>query len=1053
MSRATEAAGPPAQDSAVLKSQGKTPKDELVLEGFFAKVTIDRKLAKEAGCDISWYKNSNLPLHLSKDPDLEIKQGAIVKTEAFETGKHEVTYGTSHGLARKLHTAHLVRGKCLRFVNDKEFPVDFDATNFKVKFHQHRNADATGETNGEMWLWVKGKWKKQDYPQGTKKKRIWLKSAWINAENLSDINLRGAELQGSLFMGLNLKGADLRRAQLQNTRFSDADLSHARFGGASMEASNFNAAVMPHTDFSSFIDASGNPICTHLERATFHGANLKWANFEFSSAAGTQFNRADLEEAKLERCDIDSDTTFQGAQNIVSAHISNITFSGVNISWLDVEKLKQVEQAKALLKEKDENRDGGGGSSASSLGDSLNDSLVSLAKMNQLDALLPPPMCATYVKPKRNIGKWILSTAMGGGESESDDGDDHDVSGDDDDDDDGGGGGDDDADADDDDGGGDDADDADGRTMQNKSMVVICSRLACCAMMLRREDRQLLNGLLAQLRHAAWLAHTLLRQGAEVDIKQAATNIQIIQKQQQQPLNRVSANTKPNQAGTNNKIKPQLVDADGDTLAQLVKHMRASAEKYGHEENQELKKGLEKESILRLKGCVVKHITNLLKSALRLLLCDTTLLEDAPKKAKAKSSGDDDEVEGGSGGGAKVVAMAKAKKSVADMDREDLQQLSDMDWEDELQTLQERFCKAVDTKARAMVHGWTAQGYERFSKRVKAKRCRHCRSCTASVSRFVAALREFDSPVLKQHIRELEQIRGLVDDLVRLEVKDSNLDEVVANWNLLYSMSSKLTCRAGFLLLRRYVWTPDTRLALLLGRGLTTAHTPYPPELVRVFKSKATVQLRENYLEILKGVNGTIAAIHRIQAYKTQAYHLMGSVLVACLIGVANFLSRIGFDFTSQSSVYKQYFGADEQQQPSSPQRHLEAAARSSDDGGHSGHEWLGTMDDRKSMDSGGIFGSSGNTTPTAALLAREVVQQLPMLLLAAIAAAYVYTQLGLERAKLKELKELKEQGRHQHGQQQAELHRMNEQLQVLASAGREGLPHSAGKRGFHEGQ
>ena len=117
---------------------------------------------------------------------------------------------------------------------------------------------------------------------------------------------------------------------------------------------------------------------------------------------------------------------------------------------------------------------------------------------------------------------------------------------------------------------------------------------------------------------------------------------------------------------------------------------------------------------------------------------------------------------------------------------------------------------------------------------------------------------------LKQHERELLQMRELVDGLFQMEVKDSNLDEVVANWNLLYDMTSQLTCRAGFMLMRKLVWTPDTRLALVLGRTLTTALTPYPPELVRVFKTKATMRLRASYLLIVREIDTTLVVIRRI---------------------------------------------------------------------------------------------------------------------------------------------------------------------------------------------
>ena len=133
-------------------------------------------------------------------------------------------------------------------------------------------------------------------------------------------------------------------------------------------------------------------------------------------------------------------------------------------------------------------------------------------------------------------------------------------------------------------------------------------------------------------------------------------------------------------------------------------------------------------------------------------------------------------------------------------------------------------------------------------------------------------------------------MRKIVDGMFQLEVKDSNLDEVVSNWNLLYDMSSGLRCRAAYMLMKRHVWTADTRLAVVLGRAITTAIAPYPAEIVRVFKTKATKRLRENYLSIVHEIDAVLAVIHRIQGYQTQAYHLLGTTLVAVFIGIANFI-------------------------------------------------------------------------------------------------------------------------------------------------------------------
>ena len=354
--------------------------------------------------------------------------------------------------------------------------------------------------------------------------------------------------------------------------------------------------------------------------------------------------------------------------------------------------------------------------------------------------------------------------------------------------------------------------------------------------------------------------------------------------------------------------------------------------------------------------------------------------------------------------------------------------LQEEDIIEQLQALQQALCKAIDAKAKAMVTAWALQGYTRFSKRIKHKRCSWCRSCYGAIWRFVGALREFGAMELKQHERELLQMRELVDGLFQMEVKDSNLDEVVANWNLLYDMTSQLTCRAGFMLMRKLVWTPDTRLALVLSRTLTTALTPYPPELVRVFKTKATMRLRASYLLIVREIDTTLVVIRRIQGYQTQAYHLLGTALIAVFIGLANFISRIGFDFVSRSSTYQQHFSsASTGEVAADMSRQLAAlalggaagAAGGSDQQYMDGDEWpesdVGMEDEgygssSAPLDSTSSTGSGDTGMSTAAVLAEGLVRQLPLLLFAGLAAVYVYEQLRMERAKLERMDQQQQQ-------------------------------------------
>merc|ERR1719231_1755920 len=109
-------------------------------------------------------------------------------------------------------------------------------------------------------------------------------------------------------------------------------------------------------------------------------------------------------------------------------------------------------------------------------------------------------------------------------------------------------------------------------------------------------------------------------------------------------------------------------------------------------------------------------------------------------------------------------------------------------------------------------------------------------------------------------------------------------------------------------MLRRLVWTNETRLALALARTITHAVAPYPKEVVRAFKQKAAMPLRENYLPIVIEIDATLGAIERIQRHKAQAYNLILSALTAFFIGVFSFLSRIGYDVVSNDPAYRAHF-------------------------------------------------------------------------------------------------------------------------------------------------
>jgi hypothetical protein len=110
------------------------------------------------------------------------------------------------------------------------------------------------------------------------------------------------------------------------------------------------------------------------------------------------------------------------------------------------------------------------------------------------------------------------------------------------------------------------------------------------------------------------------------------------------------------------------------------------------------------------------------------------------------------------------------------------------------------------------------------------------------------------------------------------------------------------------MVMSKHVWNPEARFALALARTVTKGVAPYSAEVVRVFKVRAAMPLRESYLAIVIEIDATLAAIERIQRYKALAYNLVLSALTAFFIGVFSFLSRIGYDVVASNPAYREHF-------------------------------------------------------------------------------------------------------------------------------------------------
>ena len=152
---------------------------------------------------------------------------------------------------------------------------------------------------------------------------------------------------------------------------------------------------------------------------------------------------------------------------------------------------------------------------------------------------------------------------------------------------------------------------------------------------------------------------------------------------------------------------------------------------------------------------------------------------------------------------------------------------------------------------------------------------------------------DLDYVMLNEHITEIEGVIELIQAMFVLEVKVDNLDEVFDRWWLLYNLTSELQCKAAYSTLLEFLWSDENlRSILALTKLVIPCQSPYPSEVVRLFKAQAAKRFRENYTKINNSLKRTIGSIQRIQNAKHQAVAYSISGFIALCIGISNFFSR-----------------------------------------------------------------------------------------------------------------------------------------------------------------
>eukprot|EP00935_MAST-01C_sp_MAST-1C-sp1_P001588 g1588.t1 len=771
--------------------------------------------------------------------------------------------------------------------------------------------------------------------------------------NLQRANLYETELQGAFMRLANLKGAELDRTYLQGANLHLANLQRAILRRANMRGTNLSEAKLQGADLSSADLRCLSAVVPTTSELEGSGASTSAeANGDASGKEGDDTEQALAASIK------NLSSALVGQQQQLTASIKSMSSSlttQLASSAANAEKPTRLDGCEfdALTRFDSTKTEGADFTHAIFMGCNISETSEDLpehAKQAVKVALpLPAPHYSSVHKKPAGCGWLLLLGADVYRSSQEDDGEEGAESGDEVSD--GGGGGDDDS----------DSTDADA-IMPQAELVHIAMRLDFCEFMVPRKSRSTVRQVGVVLKRLGLLAAELAAAKDSAAIEEVAASDSAIE-----GANAVLG-ALDDKLKTEKALMPfarclEKMGAEFEPVGQHVeaklngraKFRAAIITKCGEDGKYDIEyddDGTKKDGVrvglIRIKLDQARlPISTCLKEINQYL----DIREEASDGAPLKQDTDDDDVTAGGGGAGSLanptsLAMdselghtaiggvardagediqmllrrglaallvqslrqlpnAGAKKEERDIEGEMKKAADKIDVSDELgglEKLQKLFCDEVEARMKAMGEEWATQGYKGHIRRA-AGLC-HC----CGLPRAFSSLWDFSSAELIRHKRELERMRALVDKLFNMEYTQSNLPGVATNWNLLHTMSSRLTCRAGYMVLRNIVWTPEARFALALARTVTKGVAPFSAEVVRVIKMRLGVHLNQNYLSLTVGIERTLMVIERIQRQKAKAYNLMLSALTAFLIGLASFISRICYDVVANNPAYREYF-------------------------------------------------------------------------------------------------------------------------------------------------
>lgn len=160
----------------------------------------------------------------------------------------------------------------------------------------------------------------EDKPELTRKEVV----KYIQSEH---IHLRGVNLSGQDLSKLHLVQADFSCARLINTFFSRANLRFANFSFAEADGSNFHNAILRECVFTR----------ASLRGSLLAGANLQSASLQDACLVSCSFCEANLQSAHLQGADL-TNANLSGA-NLEGANLKGATLVGANLQRANLQRV------------------------------------------------------------------------------------------------------------------------------------------------------------------------------------------------------------------------------------------------------------------------------------------------------------------------------------------------------------------------------------------------------------------------------------------------------------------------------------------------------------------------------------------------------------------------------------------------------------------------------------------------------------------------------------------------------------------------------------------